>query len=363
MASFLDKALLAAAPLLAELTRSHGYTLPGVGKVEASAYDLLALLGALYVGAATLRVLFGALAGVVGSFTGRSLRSYGSWAVVTGATDGIGKAYAKALAKRGLNVVLISRTPTRLAETAAEIKAKAGEGVQIKTIAADFSADYDSAAYSAIARELEGLDIGVLINNVGASYPSALYFHELEEHAPGLTKGMINMNVVAVTRMTAIVLPGMLQRKRGAIVNISSAAGRVPIGNPLYAEYSASKAYVDFFSRSLHYEYAAKGVSVQCVSPYFVTSKLSKLRHASLFTPSPDSYAAAAVASIGRGGASIVPYWPHAVQDWVLQRLPHWLLARQLVPMHLGMRKRFLAKQAAPAAAAPVSGSERKKHK
>jgi hypothetical protein len=87
MASFLDKALLAAAPLLAELTRSHGYTLPGVGKVEASAYDLLALLGALYVGAATLRVLFGALAGVVGSFTGRSLRSYGSWAVVTGATD------------------------------------------------------------------------------------------------------------------------------------------------------------------------------------------------------------------------------------------------------------------------------------
>lgn len=90
---------------------------------------------------------------------------------------------------------------------------------------------------------------------------------------------------------------------------------------------------------------------VQCVSPYFVTSKLSKIRHASVTTPTPEAYARSVVAAIGRGGASIVPYWPHAAQDWAVQHTPDWLLARQLVGMHLGLRSRFLKKKAAEASA------------
>lgn len=101
---------------------------------------------------------------------------------------------------------------------------------------------------------------------------------------------MICMNVTAATKMTQFLLPGMILRKRGAIVNISSAAGRIPIGNPLYAEYSASKAYVDYFSRSLNHELAGSGVDVQCQSPYFVTTKLSKLRNPSVFIPSPADF-------------------------------------------------------------------------
>ena len=198
----------------------------------------------------------------------------------------------------------------------------------------------DHPNYEKLAAKLSNYNIGVVVNNVGTSYPSALYFDELEKYSPGLTRDMINLNVVSTTKMTQIVLPGMLARKSGAIINIASAAGRIPIGNPLYAEYSGSKAYVDYFSRSLHYEYAGKGIHVQCQSPYYVTSKMSKIRKASLLVPDPASFvcilcmcmlcwasvssfgvvlqAKAAVAAIGTG-ASVVPATSHAIIDWVIR--------------------------------------------
>ena len=111
--------------------------------------------------------------------------------------------------------------------------------------------------------------------------------------------------------------------------------------------YSASKAYVDFFSRSLHREYAPRGIWVSCQSPYFVASKMSKIRAASLFTPSPDGWVRAAVAAIGAPGGdadSTVPYWPHAVQDWVLRSLPRWAVTSYVVGLHKGLRARYLKK-------------------
>jgi len=86
---------------------------------------------------------------------------------------------------------------------------------------------------------------------------------------------------------------------------------------------AATKAYVDYFSRSLHYELKGKGVHVQCQVPYFVTSKLSKIRKTSLTTPDPKTYAASALRSTGLG-ASVVPYPMHAIQHWVIS----WVFAR-----------------------------------
>eukprot|EP01138_Halocafeteria_seosinensis_P010386 gb/GECG01010604.1/.p1 GENE.gb/GECG01010604.1/~~gb/GECG01010604.1/.p1 ORF type:complete len:270 (+),score=19.17 gb/GECG01010604.1/:1-810(+) len=176
-----------------------------------------------------------------------NLRQMGEYGVVTGATDGIGKAYAMELAKRGLNIVLIARNEERLRDTAAEIS-KACPKVNTKIVVADFNTypEQDPELYNNIARKLKGLDIGVLINNVGCSYPSALFYHELEdlEETKDIFDRMIRLNVSAATHMTRIVVKGMVEKGRGAIINISSAAGRIPIGNPLYAQYSASKAYV-----------------------------------------------------------------------------------------------------------------------
>jgi 17beta-estradiol 17-dehydrogenase / very-long-chain 3-oxoacyl-CoA reductase len=100
---------------------------------------------------------------------------------------------------------------------------------------------------------------------------------------------------------------------------------------------------VDYFSRSLHHEYAGKGITVTCQSPYFVATKLAKIRAASLFAPSPSTFAKAAVAAIADGD-STVPYWPHALQDTIIRALPAWILSPYLMSMHLGLRKRYLKK-------------------
>jgi len=267
----------------------------------------------------------------------------GSWAVVTGATDGIGKAYAQELASRGMNVVLVSRTLSKLQKAQEEILAES-PNVSVEVIAADFSKGFQSGLYAEIASKLGDRDIGILVNNVGCSYPSAVYFHELEELGfDNVSQDVISINVESVTHMTALVLPGMVQRKRGVVVNLSSANGHLPVGSPLYAGYSAAKAYVDFFTRSLSTELAGKGVTVCAHLPYFVVSKMSKIRKASLWTPNPRPWVRSSLSKLGVG-VSLVPYWSHRIEDALVFAVPKPLLAMALNSMHKGLRKRFLKK-------------------
>lgn len=86
---------------------------------------------------------------------------------------------------------------------------------------------------------------------------------------------LINCNIVSCTKMTAICLPVMLRKRKGIIINNASASGRIP--TPMLTVYSASKAYMDFFSRALNTEYANKGIIVQSLNPYFVSTKVQKL--------------------------------------------------------------------------------------
>ena len=85
---------------------------------------------------------------------------------------------------------------------------------------------------------------------------------------------LINCNIVSCTKMTAICLPVMLRKRKGIIINNASASGRIP--TPMLTVYSASKAYMDFFSRALNTEYADKGIVVQSLNPYFVSTKVQK---------------------------------------------------------------------------------------
>ena len=163
---------------------------------------------------------------------------------------------------------------------------------------------------------------------------------------PGFLGAMVNINLLSVVEMTALVLPRMLAQKRGAIVNISSAAGNVPSGSPLLALYSATKAGVDVLSRSLHAELARTGVHVECQVPYFVTTKLSKIRRADVFNVSPRTFVASSLAGLGRHGPSFVPHWSHALQDAVLQALPRSAQAAVQGSMHAGLRARALKKHA-----------------
>lgn len=241
---------------------------------------------------------------------------YGAWSVVTGATDGIGLSFAKQLAKAGQNVVLISRSPDKLKNVSELIEKE--YGVSTKVIAVDFSS---GDIYEKIASELSGLDIGTLVNNVGLGFPHPEYFHELAELSTFGPK-MVSVNVVSVVRMTELVLPGMVAKKKGIVLNVSSASALQP--TPLLSLYAASKQFVDCFSKSLSAEYSSKGIIVQCVMPYFVSTKMSKIRKSSLFVPTPDSYVRNTMKTIGRTNRTYgCP--AHALQAGVYGLIPESL--------------------------------------
>ena len=264
------------------------------------------------------------------------IRFDGRVALISGAAQGIGKAMATEFARRGLNIVLISRSQERLDETAKEIKEKSPKS-DVRVIAVDYD-QFDEAAQKRVAEALDKLDVGVLVNNVGISYDFTKYFHELDDQR---VRQLIRLNVDSTTYMTRIVLPGMIQRKRGAIVNIGSAAGVTT--SPLLAQYGAAKSYVSMFSKALHEELAGFNIHVQCQVPLFVTTKLAKLKKASFFTPTPSTYARSALNAIGYESVTS-PYWPHALQIWLLDALPEALSTMITKNIHLDIRRRGLKK-------------------
>ncbi|RRT37022.1 hypothetical protein B296_00049694, partial [Ensete ventricosum] len=169
---------------------------------------------------------------------GKDLKSfYGSWALVTGATDGIGKAIALQLAHRGLHLVLVGRNPAKLKQVADGIKAT-HTATMVKPVIVDLATD-TAEWIDRLEAEIEGLDVGVLVNSAGTTYPHAMFFHEVEEE---LWRSIVRVNVEATTRVTRAVLPGMLRRRRGAVVNIGSASSAVLPSFPFSAVYAASKA-------------------------------------------------------------------------------------------------------------------------
>ncbi|CAL0325085.1 unnamed protein product [Lupinus luteus] len=243
---------------------------------------------------------------------------YGSWALVTGATDGIGKAFAYQLAQRGLNLVLISRSCQKLENVAGEIKEKHPH-TKIKLIQIDFSGDI-SAGLRRIVEVIQDLDLGIVINNVGITYPGAMYFHEVDEK---VWMDIVRVNIDGTTKVTKAVLPRMIQRKRGAIINIGSGAAVVVPSHPLYTIYAATKAYVDQLSRSLYVEYRHYGIHVQCQVPLYVAtnmvSEVASIKRNSFFIPTPEGYARAAISEIGYE-QRCTPYWAHSIQ-WCFARL------------------------------------------
>ncbi|GCC18182.1 hydroxysteroid (20-beta) dehydrogenase 2 isoform X1 [Chiloscyllium punctatum] len=285
--------------------------------------SILALIGTVtclyYFIKYSWELLIGIRVYILAKFWRTDLTLYGEWAVVTGATAGIGKAYAHELARRGLNVVLISRSLEKLRATADEIEQQHGK--KTKIVQADFN--NGAEIYGPIEAALKDLNIGILVNNVGKTYQVLpCYFLDVPDVEKAILD-IMNCNVLSVVMMTKIVLPQLLKRKKGIVINISSEAGAHP--HPLITMYSATKVFVDFFSQALNAEYKPNGIIVQSVLPLLVSTNLTHDQETNLFVKGADDYAQEALNTVGltektNGCLS------HALQHFFFERLfPRWL--------------------------------------
>jgi uncharacterized protein len=244
-------------------------------------------------------------------------------ALVTGASGGIGEEIARELAARNHDLILIARSKDKLDALANELAQK--YRVTATPIALDLSTP---SATDDIIRELEsrGLKVDVLVNNAGFAD-----YGDFAASDPGKQLQMLNLNIVTLTMLTRALLPGMLGRKSGHVLNVASTAAFMP--GPLMSVYYASKAYVMSFSEALDEELRGTGVSVTVLCPGPVETGFqsraamedSKLLQGSLnrmSLVSASDVAKAAVNALERGQRVVIPGFMNQLQALMPRLLP-----------------------------------------
>nr|CAD1820319.1 unnamed protein product [Ananas comosus var. bracteatus] len=258
-------------------------------------------------------------------------RSYGSWAVVTGATDGIGRAVAFQLAcGGGLHLLLVGRNPAKLRQVAADIAAACGGGgglVKVRTVVIDLAGDA-AEGRRRLERAIEGWTSACWSITPARRTPARrtrMKCRRRREH-----RGHHLGGPYSDTKDGG-------EGKRCGCEHRSASGTALP-SFPFHAIYSATKAYIDQLSKSLNVEYKDKGIDVQCQIPFYVATKMISAKgSSSLLVPSPDQFAAAAVRWIGYESIC-APYWPHAVQWFFASLFPDFVL--NAWRLHVGIRKR-----------------------
>jgi uncharacterized protein len=181
--------------------------------------------------------------------------------LVTGATAGIGRVFADRLARRGFDLLLVSRDGQRLAAVARELS---GLGISVEVIEADLSRDDEVAR---VAERIRGGNpLSLLVNNAGFGTKGLLIEAPVEPQV-----AMLHLHVLAPMRLIQAALPGMLARRSGGVINVSSIAGF--LFSPGSINYCASKAYLTVFSEGLATELAGTGIRVQALCPGFTRTE------------------------------------------------------------------------------------------
>lgn len=259
---------------------------------------------------------------------------YGSnWAVVTGATDGIGKALAFELARRGFKVGLVARNSDKLEEVAQEIRVQ--YGVEVKTVVFDFNTHYSEQKIGELAGAMQVFDkVSVLVNNVGtASYDPLVQMKDSDIHK------QLNVNVVGTTVFTKLMIPKLLLNDhRSAILFIASGAA-VLSPHPNVAVYAATKSYVYQLGVSVSEEHKDK-IDTTVVNTAHVKSNMNSGRY--LFTITPEEHAKHALDKLGHD-VTTIGHYKHALGTFLSNQYGTGALISYINSQR---RKQFLAERA-----------------
>ena len=239
----------------------------------------------------------------------------GRWALVTGASAGIGVALARELAGRGAKLILTARRRERLEAFAAELS---GKGTEVRIVTADLN---DPAAPQQIydATAGAGLDIDILINNAGLGQFRAFTASDVDQEL-----SQVRVNCEAMVRLTRLFVPHMVDRRRGWVMVLASTASFQPV--PFLSTYAATKAFDRFFALGLAEEVARFGVKVTALCPGPTESEFFEVAHSADFSrdnrQSAEEVARLGVDALARGQRTIVPYFRGKMISLAARLLP-----------------------------------------
>ena len=222
-------------------------------------------------------------------------------ALVTGASAGIGAAFAARLARDGYDLVLVARNRERLERLAEHLRKECS--VDVEVLAADLT---EHSELRIIEKLVEDTALDLVVNNAGFGTAGAFVKLDADKE-----EQEIRLNIVALVRLTRAALPGMVARRRGAIVNVSSMAAFQPA--PYNITYGATKAFVNSFTEGLHEELRGTGVTVQALCPGFTRTEFQEragidVSNLPAFVwMTPEAVAEASLAALRRGDLICVP--------------------------------------------------------
>ena len=252
-----------------------------------------------------------------------------SWALVTGATSGIGESFTRLLAENNYNIVLVARDIPRMQERARELEAK----FRVKThiIQADLSTD---AGCAAVEHYIANNQVDVLINNAGFGLNKAFTMSDIDAE-----QQMFDVLVRTPMRLMHVALPLMKQRNKGVIINVSSVAGYIAGGS-----YSAAKSYLTVLSESLHTELSGTNIKISALCPGFTRTEFHQRGRMSMKgLPSfmwldSDKLVAKAWSDALKGEAVSIPGWQYQLLVFVIHSLPRSIIRK--VGMNLRKKQR-----------------------